>query len=115
MYAMDFIITLLPLLLFMVLIYFLTIRPQKKRQEQHKEMINQIQAGDLVVTIGGLHGVVSSQDDVAQTIELDCEGVYLTFERRAIAKVVSKDANNQAGATAEDLGTNQPSQTDEAE
>lgn len=109
---MDFIITLLPLVLFMVLIYFLTIRPQKQRQEEHKDMIQNISKGDHVVTIGGLHGIVDEQDDVAQTIVIDCEGIYLTFEKRAIARVNSKADNN---AQAEDLGTNQPTTTDEAE
>lgn len=111
---MDLLFTLLPVILFMVLIYFVTIRPQKKRQEEHSRMINQLKAGDHVVTIGGLHGIVESQDDLAQTIELDCEGVYLTFERRAIAKVVSSDQPT-AGASAQDLGNNQPTHTEEVE
>lgn len=131
---MDFIITLLPVALFMVLIYFLTIRPQKRRQEEHKSMIDQISKGDVVVTIGGLHGVVDEQDNNAQTIVLDCEGVYLTFEKRAIARVASKGTtvsqttnyavdettedrvdNRTTDATVEDLGSNQPTHTDEVE
>lgn len=111
---MDLLITLLPVILFMVLIYFVTIRPQKKRQEEHARMIDQLQSGDHVVTIGGLHGIVESRNDQAQTIELDCEGIYLTFERRAIAKVVSSNQQT-VGASAQDLGNNQPTHTEETE
>lgn len=109
---MDFLITLLPLALFMVLIYFLTIRPQKKRQEEHKNMIQNLSKGDRVVTIGGLHGIVDEQDDVSQTVVIDCEGVYLTFEKRAIARVNSKADTN---AHVESLGSNEPNTTDEVE
>lgn len=112
---MDLILGLLPLILFMVLIYFLTIRPQKKRQEEHKSMIDRLQKGDTVVTIGGLHGIVDEQNEAEQTIVLDCEGIYLTFEKRAIARVTSKNDRQAPAADAEDLGTNQPTNTEEAE
>lgn len=115
MQVMEFIISILPLILFMVLIYFLTIRPQKKRQEEHKAMIDRMQKGDTVVTIGGLHGVVDEQNDSERTVVLDCEGIYLTFEKRAIAQVLSKADSPRSGTQAEDLGTNQPSQTEESE
>ena len=41
------------------LMYFMMIRPQKKQQQQHQEMMNALKPGDEIVTIGGLHGVVS--------------------------------------------------------
>lgn len=121
---MDLLITFIPLIFFMVLLYFVTIKPQKKRQQEHRNMLENLKRGDLVVTIGGLHGLVEEQDDVAQTIVIDCEGVYLTFEKRAIARVVTQNAQNQVAndsvehvadnnTTVEDLGSNQPPHTDE--
>lgn len=60
-----------------------------KRQKQHaqetKKMMDSMTPGSHVVTIGGLHGVVAEVHD--KTVVLDCEGVYLTFERVAIARV----------------------------
>lgn len=51
--------TILMFVVFIALMYFMMIRPQKKQQQQHQEMMNALKPGDQVVTIGGLHGVVS--------------------------------------------------------
>ncbi|ATO44227.1 preprotein translocase subunit YajC [Loigolactobacillus coryniformis] len=72
------------------LMYFMMIRPQRKAQEKKKEMMGGMGKGDSVVTIGGLHGVINSIDKQAQTVELDIEGVYLTFDLRAIGRVDKK-------------------------
>lgn len=60
-----------------------------KRQKQHaqesKKMMDSLAPGANVITIGGLHGVVSEVHD--KTVVIDCEGIYLTFERNAIARV----------------------------
>lgn len=68
--------------------YFILIRPQKKQQKKTQDMLNQIKPGDPVVTIGGLHGVVEEVDTQKNTVTLDCEGIFLTFEKRAISRVV---------------------------
>lgn len=68
--------------------YFLMIRPQQKRVKEAQEMLNSLTKGTAVVTVGGLHGVIEEINDT--TVVLDCEGVYLTFERRAIARVKSE-------------------------
>jgi len=52
-----------PLLLFIVIFYFLLIRPQKKRQKQHQDMLNSIKRGDMVVTAGGIYGTVKDIKD----------------------------------------------------
>jgi preprotein translocase subunit YajC len=49
-------ITLLPLVLMFVVLYFIMIRPQMKRQKEHKAMIDALAKGDEVVTAGGLLG-----------------------------------------------------------
>ena len=64
-------------------------RKNRERTKKLQEQMNALKAGDHVVTIGGLHGVVHYIDTVDQTVEIDCDGVYLTFERRAIHHVVS--------------------------
>ncbi len=75
------------------MMYFLLIRPQKQQQEKVQNMLDSLQVGDSVVTIGGLHGVIDEINDDVQTVVLDCEGIYLTFERRSISRVVSKATN----------------------
>lgn len=65
------------------LMYFMMIRPQKKQQQKHQEMMSKLQVGDKVVTIGRLHGVVDKVDTDAKTVTLDCDGIYLVFDRTA--------------------------------
>lgn len=89
------------------IMYFLIIRPQKKQQEKVQNMLSSITVGDSVVTIGGLHGIVDEINETAKTIVLDCEGIYLTFERRAIARVAQK-ATDTGVAQVDDLGSNEP-------
>ncbi|UJF14910.1 preprotein translocase subunit YajC [Jeotgalibaca sp. MA1X17-3] len=68
--------------------YFILIRPQKKQAKKTKDMLDQIKPGDKVVTIGGLHGVVDEVNLTNNTVILDCEGIFLTFEKRAISRIV---------------------------
>lgn len=72
------------------IMYFVLIRPQKKQQEKVQDMLSNLKIGDSIVTIGGLHGIIDEINDAAKTVVLDCEGIYLTFERRAVARVVAK-------------------------
>ncbi|AMB98935.1 preprotein translocase subunit YajC [Aerococcus urinaehominis] len=74
-----------------LLVYFMLIRPNKKRQEQQQELINSQAVGDHAVTIGGLHGIIAEIDEVNNTITLDCEGIVLVFDRRAIARTEKGD------------------------
>lgn len=78
------------LLFFAVVIggmYYFMYRTQKKDQKKKSDMLNQMKPGAKVVTIGGLHGVVFEASEGSATVTLDCEGVYLEFERSAIARV----------------------------
>jgi preprotein translocase subunit YajC len=57
--------------LFFVLMYFTMIRPQRKRQQQHRQMIDELKRGDRVITAGGIHGTVESisEDSVLVKVE----------------------------------------------
>ena len=94
------------------IMYFLLIRPQKKQQQKVQDMLDNLTVGDSVVTIGGLHGVIDEINEELKTIVLDCEGIYLTFERRAISRITAKGTDSVA-AEAEDLGTNEPETEEE--
>ena len=78
------------------MMYLLLIRPQQKRAKEQQTMMASIKAGDEVVTIGGLHGVIDEIDEVKNTIILNCEGIFLEFDRRAIARTEKADPANTA-------------------
>ena len=109
---MELIGAFLPFIAMFGIMYFLLIRPQKKQQDQVKNMLDSLEEGDSVVTIGGLHGIVDEVNEAVKTVILDCEGIYLTFDRRAVARIVTKGTDTVA-ATVEDLGTNEPDASDE--
>ncbi len=69
------------------LMYFLMIRPQKKRQQKHANTLKKLKKGDQVVTVGRLHGQIDTIDRKDHIVTLDCDGIYLTFDLRAIASV----------------------------
>lgn len=78
-------------LILMVLVFggmmFFMNRQQKKQQAKRQEELSSMKAGSDIITIGGLHGKIVAINDVAGTVEIDCEGVILTFERTAIKTV----------------------------
>ena len=80
--------TILMFVVFIALMYFMMIRPQKKQQEKRQEMMNGLKKGDEVVTIGGLHGVIDEVNQADKTVTLDCDGVYLVFNLAAVGRVV---------------------------
>ncbi|MCU0325074.1 MAG: preprotein translocase subunit YajC [Spirosomaceae bacterium] len=65
--------------------YFFMIRPQQKKQNDQKKMIDELKDGDEVVTIGGLHGKVLSKDENTVTLSAG-GGARLTFEKSSIAR-----------------------------
>ncbi|RDI44121.1 preprotein translocase subunit YajC [Falsibacillus pallidus] len=75
-----------PLLLMFVLFYFLLIRPQQKRQKSVQQMQSDLQKGDRIVTIGGIHGIVDAIDE-GTIVLLSGDGSRLTFDRAAIREV----------------------------
>ena len=73
-----------------VVFYFFMIRPQQKKAKETKKFIDELKAGDKVVTIGGLHGSVVSIREKTVLLEVDSsKGVRLVFEKTAISKDAS--------------------------
>ncbi|GAA2155724.1 MULTISPECIES: preprotein translocase subunit YajC [Glycomyces] len=73
---------------FIALMYFVMIRPQRKRQKEQQDMQSNVAPGARVMTIGGLYGTVVDSDDETITLEASDE-TFLVFARQAIAKVVT--------------------------
>ena len=81
------------LVVFMAIFYFLIIMPQNKKKKAMENLMNSLQKGDKVITIGGIHGKVVSMKDNKITIRVD-DNAEITFEKSAISRVVSAE-NNQ--------------------
>ncbi len=80
---------LLPLVLMFVVLYFIMIRPQMKKQKEHKAMIDALAKGDEVVIAGGLLGRVAKMGDSYLQVEV-ANGVELQVQRGAVIQVLPK-------------------------
>lgn len=79
----------LPLVLMFVVLYFVMIRPQMKKQKEHRAMIDALAKGDEVVTAGGLLGTVTKLGEAYLSLEL-ATGVEVQLQRSAIVQVLPK-------------------------
>ncbi|MGQ0509529.1 MAG: preprotein translocase subunit YajC [Betaproteobacteria bacterium] len=73
----------LPIILMFVLLWFLMIRPQMKRQKEHKAMVDALQKGDEVVTAGGVVGKITKVADSYVTVEVAPE-TEIVVQRAAV-------------------------------
>jgi preprotein translocase subunit YajC len=80
---------LLPLLLMFVVLYFVMIRPQMKRQKEHKAMVGALSKGDEVSTSSGILGKITKVGDSLISIEI-ATGMEVQMQRTAVAQVLPK-------------------------
>ncbi len=81
--------SLLPLVLMFVVLYFIMIRPQMKRQKEHKSMIEALAKGDEVVTSGGMIGRIAKLGESYAHVEI-ASGVEIQVQRSAVIQVLPK-------------------------
>lgn len=92
-------ISFLPFILIFFIFYFLLIRPQQKRQNEHDKMLETIEKGDDVVTSGGIHGKVTGTTDDVLTLEIAAlkgERVRVKVSRSKIDSV-AKSSKGEEG------------------
>jgi preprotein translocase subunit YajC len=82
--------TFLPMIAIFAIFYFFLIRPQNKKQKETEKMIAALKKGDKVVTIGGIHGVISSTKEKTVVVKVD-DNTKIEFNRTAIATVVTDE------------------------
>ena len=106
--------TFLPMIAIFAIFYFFLIRPQNKKQKETEKMIAALKKGDKVVTIGGIHGVVSSTKEKTVVVKVD-DNTKIEFNRTAIATVVTdKPADvkeEKAKKEAEETSTEESAET----
>ena len=79
-----------PFVLILIVMYFLMIRPQQKKQKEEQKMRNSLRVGDELTTIGGIKGRVVSIKDETITIETGADRSKIQFEKWAIQTVHTK-------------------------
>lgn len=80
--------------IFFAIMYFMIIRPQQKRQKEHKSLMDSLSKGDEVVTNGGMMGKIKGVGDDIIRIEL-AENVVIKVQKHAIASILPKGTLNQ--------------------
>ena len=81
--------SMLPLVLMFVVLYFVMIRPQMKKTKEHRAMIDALAKGDEIATAGGVLGKVTKLSDSYVTLEV-APGVELQIQRSAVVQVLPK-------------------------
>ena len=79
----------IPIVLIFVLMYFMMIRPQLKRQKEHRQMVDKLARGDEIVTSGGIAGRIEEVGETFLTVEI-AEGTKVKLQKGAINAVLPK-------------------------
>jgi preprotein translocase subunit YajC len=72
------------LVLIFAMFYFLMIRPQRKRQKQHQQMMDELRKGDKVITAGGIYGVIDSVSEDSIVIKVE-SGTTIRLAKSSVA------------------------------
>lgn len=77
-----------------IVFYFFMIRPQAKKQKEHKKMLEAMQKGDKVITTSGIHGSIADIEADGKTVLVNVsDNTKMRFDRAAIAAVQSKSGS----------------------
>ncbi len=93
---LSMLITFGPLVLIFVVFWFMMIRPQRKKDKQVKEMLNNLKAGDRICTIGGIYGTITGIQDDTVRLVLGRNNTELVVARWAIRSVEEVQIENDA-------------------
>ena len=86
-FSLDSIGSYLPFLLLFVLLYFLMIRPQQKKQKEQRDMLSALAVGDEVLTAGGIVGEITKVTDNFITLEIS-EGTEIIIQKTSIVSML---------------------------
>jgi len=78
-----------PLIFIFVIMYFVMIRPQKKRQQDQQRLISSVKTGDRVVTNAGIHGLIANVKETTVIVKV-ADNVKIEMEKSAIASVMKE-------------------------
>ena len=89
------------ILVLLALVWFMLIRPQRRRQHEAQRLLESIGVGKEIVTAGGLYGTVTAIEDDEVRVEI-ADGIEVRVAKRAVAGVVSEDENDPEEPQPED-------------
>ncbi len=78
-----------PLIFIFIIMYFVMIRPQKKRQEQQQKLVSNLKTGDRVVTNAGIHGLISNVKETTVLVKV-ADNVKIEIDKSAITNVLKE-------------------------
>lgn len=85
----GFLVSLLPIVAMLAILWFLLIRPQQKEQQRHADLVRGLRKGDEVVTVGGLYGRVMSLNEEKVSLKI-ADGVKVEVERSKVVTVLGR-------------------------
>ncbi len=92
---MEVVVSLIPWILIFGVFWFFLIRPQKKQQKEHQEMLDNLEVGDEIISAGGIRGkIIKIKDNIVRlriSPEVDIEMMKSSISQRAKAKDSSED------------------------
>ena len=94
--ALQYLFTFAPIILIFVIFWFMLIRPQRKKDKQVKEMLNNLKAGDRICTIGGIYGTITGIKDDHVTLSVGRDNMSMVVARWAIRGVEEVMVENDA-------------------
>ena len=83
------IISLIPFVFIFIIFYFLLIRPQKTKEQEHRKMLEKLDKNDAVVTSGGIHGTIVNVKETSVVLRVD-DNVKIEVEKNCISYVMKK-------------------------
>jgi len=95
---LAYIVSFAPMILIFVVMYFILIRPQRKKDKQVKEMLNNLKAGDRICTIGGIYGTIVGIKDDNVILSVGKDNLSMVVARWAIRSVEEVTIENDAEA-----------------
>ena len=96
-------VTILPLVILIAVMYFLLIRPQKKREKEVNAMRSSVQVGDEIITIGGICGKVVKTKEDSLVIQVGADRVKFEIMRWSVSKVVEESEKRSVKAQDDDI------------
>jgi preprotein translocase subunit YajC len=94
--VVSLLFTFAPMVLIFVVFWFLMIRPQRKKDKQVKEMLNNLKAGDRICTIGGIYGTITGIQDDTVRLSVGRDNTQMVVARWAIRSVEEVQIENDA-------------------
>ena len=91
-YAIQF----LPMILIFVVFYFMLIRPQRKKDKEAKQMLDNLKVGDRICTIGGIYGTITRIKDDVLTVEVGEAKTQMVFARWAVKNIDTLSITNDS-------------------